>query len=56
MNPNRLATNPQCLLSLRQKLAVNRSSQPLFDTALFAKHIEFAYVAMWKTTSGRART
>jgi protein O-GlcNAc transferase len=48
MNPNRLATNSQGSLASRQELAVNRSSQPLFDTALLTKHIESAYAAMWK--------
>jgi protein O-GlcNAc transferase len=41
-----LATNPQRLSSLRQKLAVNCLTHPLFDTARFTKHIESAYVAM----------
>jgi len=42
-----LATNPQRLQSLRQKLAANRLTQPLFDTASFTAHIESAYIAMW---------
>jgi predicted O-linked N-acetylglucosamine transferase (SPINDLY family) len=44
----KLATNSQRLLSLRRKLALNRPTHPLFNTALFTKHIESAYVAMWK--------
>ena len=43
-----LALDRQRLLSLRQKLAANRLTQPLFDTALFTRHIESAYVAMWQ--------
>ena len=43
-----LATNPQHLRSLRQQLAANSSTHPLFDTALFTKHIESAFVSMWK--------
>jgi predicted O-linked N-acetylglucosamine transferase (SPINDLY family) len=43
-----LATNPQMLLSLRQRLASNRLTHPLFDAALFTKHIESAYVTMWE--------
>jgi hypothetical protein len=43
-----LATNPETLRSFRQRLATNRMTYPLFDTRLFAKHIESAYVAMWK--------
>src|SRR5205823_1527634 len=41
-----LAVSPQKLLSLRQKLAANRLIRPLFDTALFTKHIELAYMSM----------
>lgn len=43
-----LSTNPRKLLSIRQKLAANRMTHPLFDTALFAKHIESAYVSIWR--------
>jgi len=43
-----LAVNSQKLLSLREKLAANRLTHPLFDTALFTKHIESAYASMWK--------
>jgi predicted O-linked N-acetylglucosamine transferase (SPINDLY family) len=41
-----LATNPGKLQSIKAKLAANRLSTPLFDTALFTKHIEAAYVQM----------
>jgi predicted O-linked N-acetylglucosamine transferase (SPINDLY family) len=43
-----LATDQQKLAALRQRLAANRLTQPLFDTALFARHIEAAYTAMWE--------
>jgi hypothetical protein len=43
-----LALNSEKLLSLKQKLAANRLTHPLFDTVLFTKHIESAYAAMWK--------
>jgi predicted O-linked N-acetylglucosamine transferase (SPINDLY family) len=43
-----LATNRQQLGTLRQRLAANRLTYPLFDTARFTKLIESAYVAMWK--------
>ena len=43
-----LASNPQRLLALKQKLAANRLTQPLFDTARFVRHIETAYLSMWK--------
>ena len=39
----KLATNPEQLASIKQKLAVNRSSKPLFNTELFTKHLEDGY-------------
>jgi predicted O-linked N-acetylglucosamine transferase (SPINDLY family) len=44
----RLARDPALLASLRQELARNRESFPLFDTARFARHIEAAFVTMWE--------
>jgi predicted O-linked N-acetylglucosamine transferase (SPINDLY family) len=38
-----LATDAQRLAKIRQKLADNRLTTPLFDAQLFAKHIEAAY-------------
>jgi protein O-GlcNAc transferase len=38
-----LATNPRRLAALKEKLATNRLSAPLFDTELFTKHLEDAY-------------
>ena len=38
-----LASNPDKLAQIKIKLAKNRSTTPLFDTPLFAKHIEAAY-------------
>ncbi len=43
-----LASNPQRLAAIRQKLAQNRATEPLFDTGLFTRHIEAAYTAMWE--------
>jgi predicted O-linked N-acetylglucosamine transferase (SPINDLY family) len=43
-----LATNPQRLFSLRQRMLENRLTCPLFDTRLFTKHMETAYITMWK--------
>jgi len=37
------------LTALKQKLAINRATTPLFDTKLFTKHIEIAYTTMWET-------
>lgn len=38
-----LATNPEQLDSIKNKLTLNRLSKPLFDTELFIKHLEDAY-------------
>ena len=38
-----LATNPQRLAAIKQKLAANRLSKPLFNTELFTKHLEDGY-------------
>src|SRR5262249_51356342 len=35
------------IASLREKLAGNRETSPLFDTDRTRRHIERAYVAMW---------
>jgi protein O-GlcNAc transferase len=41
-----LAMNPGKLLAIKQKLANNRLSAPLFDTPLFTRNIETAYTKM----------
>jgi predicted O-linked N-acetylglucosamine transferase (SPINDLY family) len=41
-----LATHPQKLTAIKNKLAANRLTTPLFDMTLFTKHIEAAYSAM----------
>jgi predicted O-linked N-acetylglucosamine transferase (SPINDLY family) len=41
-----LAMNPDKLLSIKLKLANNRLIAPLFNTPLFVKNIETAYIAM----------
>jgi predicted O-linked N-acetylglucosamine transferase (SPINDLY family) len=43
-----LARDPQRLAALKAKLAKNRDTAPLFDTALFARHLEAAYTTMWE--------
>ena len=43
-----LASEPATLAAIRETLAGNRLSQPLFDTPLFTRHIEAAYSAMWQ--------
>ena len=42
-----LATSPNKLQNIRAKLAQNRLTEPLFDTALFTRHIEAVYQAVW---------
>ena len=41
-----LATDPTSLAAIKQRLAQNRLTLPLFDSALFTRHIEAAYTAM----------
>lgn len=43
-----LATNPDKLGSIRRKLAQNRLSSPLFDTPVFVKNLETAYVKVFE--------
>jgi protein O-GlcNAc transferase len=44
----RLALNPCELKGIRDKLAVNRVSSPLFDTPRFAQDLESAYVRIYE--------
>jgi predicted O-linked N-acetylglucosamine transferase (SPINDLY family) len=44
----RLAREPDRLASVRSKLAGNRLTQPLFDSASFARDLEAVYTAMWE--------
>jgi predicted O-linked N-acetylglucosamine transferase (SPINDLY family) len=44
----KLARDPAYLRALRDRLARNRNTHPLFDTARFARHIEAAYTTMWR--------
>jgi len=43
-----LATNPAKLAAIKQQLAQNQLTHPLFNTALFTEHIEDAFSQMWK--------
>jgi protein O-GlcNAc transferase len=45
----KLASDPALLGSLRERLAQNRLSHPLFDTVRLTRHIEVAYTAMIDT-------
>jgi protein O-GlcNAc transferase len=42
-----LAAQPERFAEIKRKLAANRLTMPLFDTATFTKHIEAAYTTMW---------
>jgi len=44
----RIAHSSSELRELKQKLAQNRTTYPLFDTPLFAHNLEQAYRAMWE--------
>jgi predicted O-linked N-acetylglucosamine transferase (SPINDLY family) len=43
----KLARDSAALSALKTKLATNRGSYPLFDTALFTRNLESVYVKMW---------
>jgi len=43
----RLATDPPFRDAIRQKLAQNRQTRPLFDSDRFRRHIEAVYARMW---------
>jgi tetratricopeptide (TPR) repeat protein len=43
-----LALNRGKLLSIQEKLRKNRLTTPLFDTALFTKHLEAAYETIYR--------
>lgn len=42
----KLASDPGLMASTRTKLARNRLTEPLFDTLLFTRHLEAAYLAV----------
>jgi predicted O-linked N-acetylglucosamine transferase (SPINDLY family) len=43
-----LATHPEKLKFIKDKLVYNLSSSLLYDTPLFAKHLESAYLTMYE--------
>ena len=43
-----LATNPNKLFQIKEKLAANRLSQPLFNTELYTKHLESGYLTAYQ--------
>jgi protein O-GlcNAc transferase len=44
----KLATGPQLLSDIKEKLERNRLARPLFDADRFRRHIESAYRTMWE--------
>jgi protein O-GlcNAc transferase len=44
-----LATYPEELSALRQRLAANRDTMPLFDTPRYTRNLEALYHQMWET-------
>ena len=48
----RLAQNPGELRALRDRLAQNRLTSPLFDIARFTRNLETAYQKMWDRWQG----
>ena len=43
----RLATNPHLLSDIRSRLALNKTTHPLFDTKLFTENMESVLLEMW---------
>jgi protein O-GlcNAc transferase len=43
-----LTRDPGRLAGLREKLAINRDTEPLFDTPRYTRDLEAAYIAMWR--------
>jgi predicted O-linked N-acetylglucosamine transferase (SPINDLY family) len=43
-----LATNPERLRQLRERLLTNRFTAPLFDTELYTRHLEDAYAQIYE--------
>ena len=44
----RLAREPAAHAAIREKLARNRGTRPLFDTARYTRNLEAAYTTMWQ--------
>jgi protein O-GlcNAc transferase len=50
----KLARTPAMLTALKDRLAQNRQSAALFDTARFTRNLEAAFVTMWERTQSGA--
>jgi len=46
----KLATEPALLADMKARIARNRHSAALFDTAAFTRNLEAIYTAMWRKT------
>ena len=44
----RLAQNPELLAALKQKLAINRKTKPLFNSEVFTRHLEDGYQQVYQ--------
>jgi len=44
----KLARSPELLAKIRARLQLNSSTAPLFDAQRLARHIEAAYLEMWR--------
>ena len=44
----KLGNNPEMLMALKEKLAINRKSSILFNTKLYTQHLEAAYTQMYQ--------
>jgi protein O-GlcNAc transferase len=51
----KLARTPALLKVIRQKLEINRKTEPLFDTPRFVANLEKAYQTMWERLRSGAR-
>ena len=51
-----LATHPEKLKIIKEKLVDNLPTAPLYDTQLFAKHLESAYLTMYDRYQTRIRS
>lgn len=43
-----LATAPALLANIKARINANKGTCPLFDTEAFCRHLEAAYIAMWR--------
>ncbi|MGZ4995693.1 MAG: hypothetical protein ACXV79_16190, partial [Methylobacter sp.] len=43
-----IANSPNKLMEIKKRLADNRLTTPLFNTQLLAKHLEAAYMEMYR--------